>query len=141
MRANTLKAVSFILLIFISVSCSKQIINNNSSVYNRQLEGKWNWIRSTGGFAGHTISQETLRYTMGIQFKNDSVLLYRDGKITQRHKFAIIKGRSIFTTDSAHIIKYADGGIDQVIQKVNADTLVLADNVNDGYTLTYIKEK
>ncbi|RVT97258.1 hypothetical protein EOD41_19020 [Mucilaginibacter limnophilus] len=136
-----MKNLILILILFVIVACSKQILNSNSSVYNGQLDGKWNWRRSTGGFAGQTITQETLRYTMGIRFAADSVYMLRNDSIKDRDQYTISRGKSIISPDSVNIIQYNAGHINQVIVSVTADTLVLADNVNDGYTSVYVRDK
>jgi len=52
---NQMKLISFLLIVAILNSCSILDSDSNSS----QVLGKWEWLLSTGGFAGETITPDS----------------------------------------------------------------------------------
>lgn len=122
-------------------SCKTSHIQGGANSPYKALLGKWRWVQSTGGFAGKTTTPQAEGHTMHIEFKADtSVIIYRDDAVTGKAKFEVVKGRTIFSQDSAYLLKFQPQMIDEAILKVTKDTLVLADNVHDGFGKTYVKQ-
>lgn len=130
-------------MLICAISCKKGNIKTNSGgVDPEKIYGKWNWVNSTGGFAGTTITPKLAGYSEWVEYKRDkSVYYYRNDTLKNQAKYAVAKGYSIFYEKPACIIKYTPDAIDQVIIKATKDTLILADNVNDGFTILYVKGK
>ena len=138
-----MKSLVYLLMIFCAASCKKENVKvKNPDVDLSKIYGKWNWVNSTGGIAGLTITPKTAGYNMSVEYRiNKSVYFFRNDTLQNQAKFAIVKGNSIFSVDPAYIIKYDPDGMDHVIIKAKKDTLILADNVNDGFTILYVKQK
>ena len=63
---------------FFLTSCSKDI-----SIPNPELEklfGFWNWIQSSGGIGGQTITPATVGYSQTVEYNNNGIYkIYKDG--------------------------------------------------------------
>lgn len=135
-----MKKLTVLLLMFCAVSACKteKILSGRD---NAALYGKWKWVQSTGGFAGKTITPQSAGYQSSVEFKKDNtVLVYRNDSLTNKAKFTLTKTKTIFSTDSAYVIHYEPEMMEEAIIKATKDTLVLADNVYDGFAKTYVKQ-
>ncbi|MEO6149170.1 MAG: hypothetical protein ABIN95_10500 [Mucilaginibacter sp.] len=137
-----MKTLAYLFILICAISCKKENVKTNNGVDPEKIYGKWNWVNSTGGIAGLTITPKTAGYEASVEYKRSkSVYYYRNDTLKSQAKFSITKGNTIFSTKQAYIIKYTPDGMDHVIMKVTKDTLVLADNANDGFTILYVKDK
>ncbi|HEX8015635.1 MAG TPA: hypothetical protein VF465_10415 [Flavobacterium sp.] len=83
-----------LLLIFAAlISCSND--DNNVSSKN-DLNGKWNWIITSGGFGGGVQTPETTKQTRVIQFSDNTLRTYINGNLFQTQKFTIQTKPSVF---------------------------------------------
>lgn len=129
------KLVSYLLFILFFSSCS--ILDSNSTSPN--IVGRWNWILSTGGFAGEVSTPDSAgvpnrrlifnpNYTFSF-FRADT--LVKTGKYTLKEK------------DGEVVISYDTGKqslfFDQRITFQGNDTLILADECYDCYINTYVR--
>lgn len=81
-----------LLLIFTAlISCSND--DNDSS---NNLKGRWNWIITSGGFGGGSLTPAKLNQTMIIEFSGTSLKTYINGNLSQTQKFSIQTKPSIF---------------------------------------------
>lgn len=126
---------------FLFACKTTQITKDEQSVDVYSLNGQWDWKGTTGGIAGITITPETARYILHIEFKNNELLFYKNNNVTQQYHYTIIKDKTIYSTDSLYVIKPESSinALPLVITKATRDTIVLADNVNDGFSSTYVK--
>ena len=103
------------------------------------LIGTRNWIKSSGGFSGVTITPEIAHYTIKIVFTRDS--LYKQYKNDTLFASASFNVRPISPSDpkSLEMIYYSPNisGFSQAISRLDFDTLILSDNAADGFTSTY----
>ncbi|MCC8408011.1 hypothetical protein LJ707_03660 [Mucilaginibacter sp. UR6-1] len=138
-----MKNAIFAVLIAVSLFACKatQISNNEQSVDPENLTGQWDWKRTTGGFAGINTTPETARYILHIEFKNNELLFYKNNVVTQQYHYTITKNKTIYSTEPLYIINpdTTVNAIPLVITKMVKDTIILADNVNDGFSSTYVK--
>ena len=128
-----------ILLVLISIlafACGEDDNQGDATV----LEGEWIWQFSTGGIGGATLTPDTENYTNEIEFEGNSFESYRNDEIFSESEFSIIKSESIFTTDSVDIISYTNQSLIPQSFELRSDTLILFDEVFDGFVHTYIKE-
>ncbi|MBE9583710.1 hypothetical protein IM792_04560 [Mucilaginibacter sp. JRF] len=139
-----MKNAIFAVLIAVSLFACKatQVSKDEKPIDIKSLSGQWDWKKTTGGIAGITITPETARYILHIEFKNSEMLYYKNGEVTQHFHYDITRDKTIYSTDSLYIIKpdTTTNAMPLVITKAVNDTLVLADNVHDGFTTTYIKK-
>ncbi len=146
-RNQKLWVFAIVMLSFFMTTCRKDI-----SVPNQDLDKlftTWNWVQSTGGFAGQVTSPATTGYSQTIEFGRDGIYKrYKNGKLLDKFKFTLSEGTSIFSTGSAFLIKYEQTGIfssndspmiSQSIKFSGQDTLFLNDEVYDGYSNIYTK--
>ena len=91
-----------LLLLILTVFCSCNDNDDNRSDENR-LEGKWSWIRTSGGFGGPT-SSETSDQKIVIEISNSTIKTYTNGNLTQEQKFFIITKKSVFGGDRKMIV-------------------------------------
>ena len=133
----------FLLLLF-CLSCQKQSAqpNNEPTVDISKIYGKWDWIGSSGGFAGSTYTPKSEHQTRMLNITSDNQMyLYTNGSLTAQWQFTIDKGRSYITGDTAYLIHYTQGSPDDVILTAKRDTLIIANEVSDGFTTEYIRHK
>lgn len=106
------------------------------------LPGSWLLTRISGGFAGTTtdISPEEGRKVVFTE--GGSVSYYLKGALVSSTTFVLKKGKSIYSSEEKNFIHFADNPeMPMVILSISRDTLQLADNVYDGFSYTYLREK
>ncbi len=130
MKLNTTILLTFLLSL---ISCSMLGNDSNKST----IVGEWEWLKSTGGFAGHTITPDSTGYSeQQLHFGPDSEFLFF------RADTMVTSGQYSLSKESEKImIKYSTGDgphlPDQWVEFNNNDTLVLRDRCADCYTSTY----
>jgi hypothetical protein len=101
-----MKKITFIFAMLLLFSCNHEIISPTSE---NSLNGKWNWISSSGGFAGHTITPESEKKTVIIEISNSSLKKYENGNLVFENTFTIKTQSSIFGGDRKMIVPNNDG--------------------------------
>jgi len=106
------------------------------------LYGKWNWVSGSGGFTGGIITPQTpgqKPYT--IEFTSDDHFnRYENGSLVTATTYQLTDGTTIVNHSTVTIIKYADNPRKQSLS-LQGDTLLLFDEVYDGYTNGYVRIK
>jgi hypothetical protein len=129
------KSVLYLLLILFYTSCS--ILDSNST--SSKIVGRWDWILSTGGFAGEVSTPDSAgvpnlhlifnpNYTFSF-FHSDT--LVKRGKYTLKEK----EGKMVISYDTGKQSLF----FDQSITFQGNDTLILADECYNCYINTYIR--
>lgn len=132
------KAVVFIALMLIFSSC----YDVTGPEEEKLLHGSWLLTRVSGGFAGQTTDVSPSEESKMVIEDGGSVSYYSKGVLQRRTTFVVKKGKSIYSTEEKNFIHFADRpDMPMVIMMVSRDTLQLADNMYDGYSFTYLKEK
>lgn len=129
-----MKKLTFLLIVstFLAFSCTKEEVLPNNS-----LAGTWQWVSSTGGIAGKTLTPASEGFERSLSFTYDLKYSNLKNSISQKSgKFEIIQAKSIYKTELVDFIKYDDGTMSAIISQTS-DELVLADNNYDGFTDTY----
>jgi hypothetical protein len=129
-----MKKLTFLLIVSTSLafSCQKE-----EALPNNSLAGVWQWVSSTGGIAGKTLTPTSEGYERNLTLTYDLKYFNSKNSITQKSgKFEIIKAKSIYKTELVDFIKYDDGTMSVIINQTSSE-LVLADNNYDGFTDTY----
>jgi len=130
-----MKSIVLILFIIASVSdCSK----NDDPKITAELLGKWNWIESSGGFAGKTETPATTGNSITIEFTREKYIKYVNGLAEQEMTYQIEKGKSIRKTEDSFLILY-ENGRKQSIEIID-NKLILFDECHDCYQNEYVKE-
>ncbi|MEJ7557369.1 MAG: hypothetical protein WKF66_03605 [Pedobacter sp.] len=127
------------LLLFTSEAATKNVTGNE---LDKQLIGRWKYTGQSGGSAGRT---ETAKHNMVsvIEFiKGGKYVRYTNGEPMFQGVYALCKAKSIYTGKIDNAIKF-DPKVNSTetgnILTITGDTLLLADNINDGYTAGYLR--
>jgi len=131
-----MKKITFIFAFFLLISCNHEVISPASE---NSLNGKWNWISSSGGFAGHTITPETEKKTVVLEISNSAVKKYENGNLVFEYTFTIQTHSSIFGGDRKMIIPENDG-IKQSFE-IAGGKLSLSEECADCYQSKYERIK
>ncbi len=123
----------FCLLLF--ASCEDEKID----IYN-QVHGNWEWVSSSGGIAGITLTPESTGDSKLIIFETSGT--YRkfiNDTLQYTTKYSISEGESIFSSSQYPIIHFKEEELDQAIFQVKDDTLKLGGNCFDCFFHTFIR--
>lgn len=105
------------------------------------IYGSWNWIRTTGGFAGVSLTPQSEGYTMKAVFsRGNSASFYKNDSLIWTSKFTVNKEKTIFSEEEMSVIHYESTRLPQAIS-IKGDTLTLSDNAYDGFNMSYVKIK
>ncbi|MHA4893403.1 hypothetical protein ACXZ1K_01525 [Pedobacter sp. PWIIR3] len=129
------------MLLFTSATCKKQ---GNENSFKARLVGKWQFTGRTGGFAGMTTSANPAAISV-IEFKVDGKYVkYINGEPDRQGTYDVIKIKSIYTgldDNAVRLDPSNDTGKTGMIATISNETMMLADNYNDGYTSSYVRVK
>ena len=108
----------------------------------KKIFGKWEWVSSTGGFAGKTITPATEGYTLQIEFNsNGAYKEYKSGTLTAQRTFLFSQESSIQNHKQAWIISSGAGSLKQAVSFSGQDTLMLSEQVHDSFQHLYSRIK
>jgi hypothetical protein len=134
---------SYVLILFSLViilgSCSKE--NITSTRVSSGLTGEWNWVYSSGGFAGTTYTPKSTGETRSIEFDTNGVFRsYVNNILSAETKYRLVKSRSIYSQDSALLI-FRESSMPQNFKIRSNDTLILMDECFDCFDHLYTRIK
>jgi hypothetical protein len=87
----------FLLLVFIILSsCNSGDSDYIDIAAQNSLQGRWNWVSTTGGFDGVTATPASTNTTVVLEFSDSSYKEYRNGILVYNRKFFVITQPSIF---------------------------------------------
>jgi hypothetical protein len=134
------KYITLTISILFLASCTKE--NNIPTTGPSALAGKWNWVYSSGGFAGQTYTPKTEKKTIRIEYDTNSIYRYyvNDTLKSETH-YQLVKGRSIYSQDSTLIIVNNLSSIRQSFAVLHSDTLILRDECYDCFEHLYTRIK
>ena len=137
-----IKSLLFLLLILIITACSDnddmdqpQEADPEPTEAQSELVGEWQWIQSSGGFAGEVIDPSTTGTNECINIEEDKMIFIADGVVQAEIEYTLEMGTTIHSLDSVMVIK-ADG-ITLYGYEYNGVGLKLKDNWYDGYVHSY----
>lgn len=137
--------LSFIILVGLT-SCRKDIIVPDKDFGN--LFGTWNWVYSSGGFLGETISPTTENKTIEIEYKKNGIYKkFINNKKVSKMTFQFEEQESIYSIGKEYMITYSDGKfskkgvIFQSFDFIGTDTLILRDECYDCYSHIYVRKE
>ena len=133
----------FSLTIALLINCNNKKSEQNSVI--EKLAGTWIWIESSGGIDGSTTKAANENVAL-IEFGKDGTYrVFINGKEKEKTGFSLSQGKSIYSGDSAWLIKYGSSGqispITQSIMFKGQDTLFLNDECNDCMISAYKRKK
>jgi hypothetical protein len=103
--------------------------------------GVWTWVSSFGGISGDAAYADNVDYTKELTFDdNDNYVYTRDGFIESAGRYVVSSVLFMGHDQPEWVIRYADEQLaSDVIIRLDADTLVLAQDVVDGFQSTYVR--
>lgn len=125
--------VYFILIITIT-SCSLLGSDSNKS----KIVGQWGWVKSTGGFVGHTITPDSAGYSkQQLHYGPDHEFSFF------RADTLVVSGIYELQRENGHIVVKYDKSYppSQRIEFGGSDTLILIDECADCSIHTYKRNK
>jgi hypothetical protein len=133
--------------LLLAQTCNKEIPLPNSEL--KKIFGKWEWVETSGGFTGKITTPAKASYTEEIEFMKDgSFLRFKNGNMTDKNKFTISEGKSIFKSESTYIISFSpiDSSAAASMQKqslsfMGNDTLFLKEECHDCFSHVYVIKK
>jgi hypothetical protein len=129
---------SFLLLLCLTAFASCDKSKDSTPEPATGLVGRWDMYETTGGFLGQTTA--IAPGTKQLEFTADSVVkVYDNKKMIDTHKYSVKRGPSLLRGEQADILYHVESGGRYVPQtmEVDASTLTLSDEMNDGYTYRY----
>jgi len=131
-----MKNFAYILTLFVLVSCSstKTVASSENS-----LNGKWNWVSSTGGFIGSTLTPASEKKTMTIEISKSTIKRFENGKLVSENDFSVETGNSIYGNDKKMIV-YKNDAPKQSFE-IKDNVLYLNDECHDCYQSQYVRVK
>jgi hypothetical protein len=140
-----MKNIIFIMvLLAVFTSCQKSSdatttaqVNDTYDVNN--IYGHWQLITYSGG-ATNTVVAPTDQIV--VYFNTDgSTVTYTNLLVTSQDNFTIIQAKSLFTTDRTYQLSYLNSTTKKTIAVAKKDTLILWDEVANGYNYLYTRAK
>lgn len=129
-RKNYFQILSAFVLGVILFSCS---VNPGSG----KIEGKWRWVKSTGGFVGQTLTPESEGYEKHIDINGSEYAEYRDDSLLYKVPYKLeFRRDSTFQYDTIMVI---NAGI-SLGTRLRKDTLEIRELCFDCYQHLYVRK-
>ena len=119
-------------LSFISVSCT----NDDDSNTSVNLVGTWEWIQSTGGITGSTLTPASTGMTMQLEISNTTIRSITDGTLVSENTYTIETRETMF--GNVQEVLVVGDGIGQIIF-LEGNTLELIGDCSDCFTSEYLR--
>jgi hypothetical protein len=133
-------------LVYSILFCSFFVIAQKAEI--KMLNGKWQWIETSGGFGGMIQSPKTEGYSMIIAFgKKNNFKEWKNSDCLHSYRYKLLKGKSLKEGEEVYIVYFNDQktklekALPVSFSFIGKDTLLLVENVHDGFTRTYVRMK
>jgi hypothetical protein len=140
MRINKEIFYSLVIILVFVIACKKDDASSEDDEKN-PLFGKWEWLYSVGGIAGHHINPDSVGYNISVEFTaNGMYRNYRDDTIFFTDTY-VIKD-FVDPCSFEFIVEYENAPyITQQFCAFSGDTMLrLQDNCLDCYDNYYIRK-
>jgi hypothetical protein len=120
------------------VSCGKI---NTPNTESEKIFGTWRFVNSSGGFSGG--GDVTYDATDTYEYKeNGTFSHYKGSQLLDQSSFSLQLGPSITSQTDQLLVHYGNGMSQQLSQSFNIhhDTLLLSDEVFDGFQYVFVKQ-
>lgn len=143
------KVLTVVIASLFLTTCKKEVVLPNQNL--EKLFGTWEWVSSSGGWAGRTLTPASEGYSQQIEFTEKGVYkVYINDKVENKMEFTITENSSsIYTSQTVYMIKYKATGLFKKNKSVfdmsqtfkfSGDTLWLADECYDCFGHIYIRK-
>ena len=131
-----MKKISLIVFfVGIFFSCSVEV---EEKVFEPEMFGRWEWVKSTGGIDGRTETPASTGEQITIEFLIGTYKKYVDGKLAEEMTYKIDVGESMISGENSVIIIYQNGWKQSV--EFENDNLILQDECSDCFRNEYTLE-
>ncbi|WP_409149278.1 hypothetical protein [Sphingobacterium sp. BS-2] len=130
-----MKKLDLIYLIPLLAACAS---NQGSSTKPPKIIGNWQWIETSGGFAGITKTPESTREIKHLQITKDSVFYYENGELTSTLPYKLTLTKSMLNNKDSWLLNEAPH---KVFVYRQDSTLVLQEDCFDCFSHKYVKMK
>ncbi|MBS1525077.1 MAG: hypothetical protein JST19_05475 [Bacteroidetes bacterium] len=139
-----MKKILWLSFILLGVSCKKGI-GPEPVVDINKIYGTWDWLSSSGGFAGGTETPQNTHTRMSLKITNGTMYSYRNDTLVSQRNFVVVKAKSFIVTqagtDSSYFIHFTPQSLDQQIMAAQSNSLTLAEVADDGFISGYVRRK
>ena len=143
-----LKSISKYLFLIISIAlcgCTTADREPESTTGDQEqaaLNGKWQWVRSTGSIAGITVTPQNSGRTMEIEFTSDKVFnKYVDNQLVYTSPYTVQLKDSIIQYTTLALFESVGLGFDHQVEQqfsiIDKSTLLLLDPCCDNFTFEF----
>ena len=141
---NYFKALIIIISICVSLTaCANPVIPEGSlskttdTSDNAKIIGRWQWVQSIGGIAGIRVTPESSGRSEILDFDDDNILRqYINDNPAVENNYRLGRDVTIFSNDIIPVI-FLDGTLSAGYYFENNNSLILYDNLYDGFTRYY----
>ena len=103
-----------------------------------RLSGSYEWVRSSGGIAGFTLTPASENYRVRFSFSGNQVTAFRNDSLKATSTITV-RGDEVTYQPSISVFAF-DGGIDvQTIRVLPGDTIALADPCCDRFEHVFVR--
>lgn len=127
-KTKKMKKVAYVFITLLLLSC-----DSDDSAENL-LNGKWNWVSSSGGIAGKTMTPASENKTIVLEFYNSIMTKYENGNLVSEDPFSVETRESIMGGERKMIV--IDNSENQSFEIIGKK-LYLSDECYDCYQYEY----
>ncbi|MGO1669318.1 MAG: hypothetical protein ACTHYC_00630 [Sphingobacterium sp.] len=120
--------------LFVFVVLITACVSTRSTNRPPEIVGNWEWVSTTGGFAGRTSTPTTTNTTQQMQITADSLFSYRSGELLEAESYRLVQAESSLTQQAGWMM---EGAGERVFVERKDSTLVLREDCWDCFTHTY----
>lgn len=102
------------------------------------LTGSWQWISSSGGFAGKTMTPLSANEQRSILISKSKICWFVNGNLTSETSYSFGTAKSIYTHEQVDVLRFENQP--DLIFSISGDTLVLSNNFPDGLSHVYVRK-
>ena len=132
------KLITLSIIAMLFISCGKIYTPNSES---ENIFGTWRFVNSSGGFSG--AGNASYDATDTYEYKeNGTFSHYKGSQLLDQSSFSLQLGPSITSQTDQLLVHYGSGMSQQLSQSFNIhhDTLLLSDEVFDGFEDVFVKQ-
>lgn len=134
MRSFKLLSVAIFALF---LSCNKDKSNTSSSSF---WIGNWGWVMTKGGIVGIQETPASTGRHLNYDFKDDTKLVITDNTNVVNTTYRVYSDTSQISGHIADILTVNNSSINGVLTH-NGDTLVISEDMPDGYIYIFTRSK
>ena len=141
-----MKKIFFLFVLVILSSCNSNDDDSSTKKADAQaekdLQGKWNWVISSGGFAGKTYTPQSSNQVIYIEFSGNSFKTYINGILSADNTFVIKTQKSNFGGEKPMIVSdNPDKYFVAMSFEIQGDKLSLSQECDDCFGSLYERIK